>query len=406
MTVSPAYGHYEGAIGTDIRRSFQLYGGSHECHYLHMWCPTEIGGDPNTTKIGVDRIFVQNQVAFERAGMYGEPGGHDYFDNLFRFALFSWAAVEAPLILPAIAPFGEKVIFIANDWQTGLVPLIIASHYRRWRVYEQARCLFIIHNMGYHGNFPNPQMYNYDLPDPRETPKWTFQDLGLADDLLYDVYKYNFPPEERGDGGEVDDGECCKLLMGAIHISDRIVTVSPSYKEEIQTPQGGKGLDEKIKQRSNRWVSMTSLDITRASPTLFLMPCLPWPFPLPRFDGILNGIDTTEWDPMTDKHLAAPFNVDDVSGKAVCKADVQERLGLHLDPKKPLVVFIGRLDPQKGIDVIQVCVNIHFVFVLFCCCVVLCCVVFCSVLFLYLIFCVSCVFVPLMAFARSRSPLR
>lgn len=62
---------------------------------------------------------------------------------------------------------------------------------------------------------------------------------------------------------------------------------------------------------------------------------------------------------MTDKHLAAPFNVDDVSGKAVCKADVQERLGLHIDPAKPLVVFIGRLDPQKGIDVIQVCSNIY-----------------------------------------------
>lgn len=162
--------------------------------------------------------------------------------------------------------------------------------------------------MGYHGNFPNPQMYNYDLAEPRDTPKWSFCDrkgascllkhhsatplpppvppvplrtilaqtvllpssppprhpsfaftglttsslasglqpppspppgsqpppaVGLADNLLYDVYKYVFAPQDRGDGGVVDDGECCKLLMGAIHIADRVVTVSPSYKEEV-----------------------------------------------------------------------------------------------------------------------------------------------------------------------------
>mmetsp|Transcript_15598 Transcript_15598/g.35967 ORF Transcript_15598/g.35967 Transcript_15598/m.35967 type:complete len:737 (-) Transcript_15598:235-2445(-) len=321
MTVAPSYTHYEGAMPTEVRRSFCLYGGDHEVHYTHMWCPTEVGGDPNTTKIGVDRIFVQNGC-FERAGMYGDPGGHEYFDNMFRFALFSWAAVEAPLLLPTIAPFGEKVIFIANDWQTGLVPLILASHYRRWRVFEPARCLFIIHNMGYQGNFPNPQMYNYDLEDPRETPKWSFMDLGLADNLLYDVYKYVFPEEDRGDKGEVDDGECCKLLMGAIHIADRIVTVSPSYKEEVMTT-GGWGLQEKVRARQSR------------------------------FDGILNGIDTTEWDPMTDKHLAGKYDVHDRTGKAACKADVQAALGLNVDPKAPLIAFIGRLAPQKGIDVIE-----------------------------------------------------
>eukprot|EP00283_Hemiselmis_rufescens_P004277 CAMPEP_0173428992 /NCGR_PEP_ID=MMETSP1357-20121228/7817_1 /TAXON_ID=77926 /ORGANISM="Hemiselmis rufescens, Strain PCC563" /LENGTH=737 /DNA_ID=CAMNT_0014393101 /DNA_START=137 /DNA_END=2353 /DNA_ORIENTATION=+ len=321
MTVAPSYTHYEGAMPTEIRRSFTLYGGTHEVHYTHMWCPTEVGGDPNTTKIGVDRIFVQNGC-FERAGMYGDPGGHEYFDNMFRFALFSWAAVEAPLLLPSVAPFGEKVIFIANDWQTGLVPLIIASHYRRWRVYEPARCLFIIHNMGYQGNFPNPQMYNYDLDDPRDTPKWSFQDLGLADNLLYDVYKYVFPEEDRGDKGEVDDGECCKLLMGAIHIADRIVTVSPSYKEEVMTT-GGWGLQEKVRCRQSR------------------------------FDGILNGIDTNEWDPMTDKHLVGKYNVENRTGKALCKADIQASLGLNVNPDVPLIAFIGRLAPQKGIDVLE-----------------------------------------------------
>lgn len=322
MTVSPSYRHYEGAMPTDIRKTFTLYGGSHEVHYTHMWCPTEVGGDPNTTKIGVDRIFVQNGC-FERAGMYGDPGGHEYFDNLFRFALFSWAAVEAPLLLPAVAPFGEKVIFIANDWQTGLVPLILSSHYRRWRVYEPARCLFIIHNMGYHGNFPNPQMYNYNLPDPRHTPKWTFCDLGLADNLFYDLYKWIFPPEERGDGGVVDDGECVKLLMGGIMMADRVVTVSPAYKEEVLSDQGGWGLQEKVRSRNAR------------------------------FDGILNGIDTEEWDPAKDEHLVAHYNAKDTAGKQKCKLDLQAALGLEQDVNKPLIAFIGRLAPQKGIDLIE-----------------------------------------------------
>ena len=175
MTVAPAYKQYDGAQGTDIRKTFNLYGFGTEVHYLHKWRNTS-QDDP---EMGVDEVFVQNQCCFERAGMYGDPGSHDYFDNLYRFAILCWAALEAPLVLPAATPFGERVVFIANDWQTGLLPLILTSHYRRWRCYGPARCLFVVHNMGYHGNFPNPLMYNYDLPDPRDTPKWDLQDIGL-----------------------------------------------------------------------------------------------------------------------------------------------------------------------------------------------------------------------------------
>ncbi|MGB1603254.1 MAG: glycogen/starch synthase [Promethearchaeia archaeon] len=175
MTVAPAYKQYDGAQGTDIRKTFNLYGFGTEVHYLHKWRNTS----QDNLEMGVDEVFVQNQCCFERAGMYGDPGSHDYFDNLYRFAILCWAALEAPLVLPAATPFGERVVFIANDWQTGLLPLILTSHYRRWRCYAPARCLFVVHNMGYHGNFPNPLMYNYDLPDPRDTPKWDLQDIGL-----------------------------------------------------------------------------------------------------------------------------------------------------------------------------------------------------------------------------------
>jgi len=321
MTVSPAYkGNYEGAVATEVRKKFTLYGNAHDVHYTHLWRPTDPTGEDET--MGVDHVFVQNHN-FERAGMYGDPGGYDYFDNLFRFALLSWAGVEAPLLLPTIAPFGERVVFVANDWQTGLVPLILTSHYRRWRVFGPARCLFVIHNMGYHGNFPNPQMYNYDLPDPRLTPKWSFCDLGLRDNAYYDMYKWVFPPDERGDKGVVDDGECAKLLLGAIRMADRVVTVSPSYREEILSDLGGWKLQHDTRARQDK------------------------------LDGILNGIDTDEWDPARDRHLAAPYSAADPSGKAACKAALQAALGLRQDPAAPLLCFIGRLAPQKGIDVLE-----------------------------------------------------
>jgi len=322
MTVAPAYKQYDGAEGTEIRKHFNMYGFTTEVHYLHKFLPTDRSAKPNPA-MGVDQVFVQNQACFERAGMYGDPGSWDYFDNLYRFAVLCWAALEAPLVLPTTVPFGEKVVFIANDWQTGLVPLLLASHYRRWRCYGPARCLFVIHNMGYHGNFPNPLMYNYDLEDPRDTPKWSLTDLGLKDDAYYDQFKFVFPPEARGDNGLVDDGECFKTLLGGIMMADRVVTVSPSYKEEIKTDGGGWGLQHHVGQRNDR------------------------------LDGILNGIDTDEWNPETDPLIPFHYSVKNQTGKALVKAKVQEALGLRVEPDAPLVAFIGRLAEQKGIDVIE-----------------------------------------------------
>jgi glycogen synthase len=144
-----------------------LWGGGHEVQYWHKWEPA--GVDANGNETGVDRVFV-DQHCFHRPGMYGE-WGKDYGDNLFRFALFAWAGLEAPLCMPPIAPFGEDVVFLANDWQTGLVPLIMTSHYRRYRCFGNARVIFVVHNMGYHGVYPNPPRW--------EVPKYSFMNLGL-----------------------------------------------------------------------------------------------------------------------------------------------------------------------------------------------------------------------------------
>eukprot|EP00802_Teleaulax_amphioxeia_P007215 Tamp_07221.p1 GENE.Tamp_07221~~Tamp_07221.p1 ORF type:complete len:746 (+),score=180.62 Tamp_07221:72-2309(+) len=313
MTIIPMYGDYEGAVPTGIHRGFGLFGQGHTVQYFHKWLP--LGKDRWGNESGVDHVFVEHPC-YRRPGMYGE-WGQDYEDNLMRFALFSWAAIEAPLCVPAAVPFGDDVIFLANDWQTGLVPLILTSHYRRHRALSNARCIFTVHNMGYQGVYPNPPTW--------EVPKFSLMDFGLRDQAYYDRYLWTFPIDERPSKGRDprDDGEAIKLLRGGIEMADRVVTVAPSYKDEMQSLEGGFGLHEAARGRSYH------------------------------LDGILNGIDITEWDPSKDHRLPAHYTSDDMRNKSVCKQALQEELGLEQKPDTPLVVFIGRLAPQKGVDLIE-----------------------------------------------------
>jgi len=118
MTVIPMYGDYEGAMPTGIHRGFGLFGGGHTVQYFHKWVP--LGTDRWGNETGVDNVFVDHPC-FRRPGMYGE-WGKDYEDNLMRFGLFSWAAIEAPLCVPGAVPFGDDVIYVANDWQVCIQP--------------------------------------------------------------------------------------------------------------------------------------------------------------------------------------------------------------------------------------------------------------------------------------------
>jgi len=313
MTVMPMYGYYEGAVQTGIKRDFYLWGGTHNVEYWHKWEPCGVDDEGNAT--GVDRVFVDHPC-YHRPGMYGE-WGMDYGDNLFRFALFSWASLEAALCVPAICPFGEDVTFIANDWQSGLVPLILASNYRRWRVFNQARSIFVVHNMGYHGVYPNPPTW--------DSPKFSFTDLGLRDNAYYECYQWTFPIDERPSKGRDprDTGEAIKLLRGGIEMADRVVTVAPSYKDEIMSFEGGWGMHDTPRGRSYH------------------------------LDGILNGIDVEEWNPATDPHIVHTYSAENMTNKTACKQALQFQLGLDQKPNTPLVAFIGRLAPQKGVDLIE-----------------------------------------------------
>lgn len=316
MSIAPLYGKpgvagYQGVKPTGVKSTFGFSGefyteGGHTVEYCH--CFESVGGEK-----GVDHVFVQH-ASYDRASMYGE-GGQDYGDNLFRFALFAWAALEAPLVVPCGGvPYGEDVVFLANDWQAGFVPLILSSHFRRYKVYTKARVIFDIHNMGYQGTFPNPPFsgaVNFD-----------FSMFGLRDDAYYDRYFWVFPEDQRCHA--LDKGEAIKMLKGGIEMSDRVITVSPSYCQEIMTDEGAWG--------------MKAVTCGRYQDTC----------------GILNGIDMSEWDPSNDKFLLPiKYSKDDPSGKALAKEALQKALGLEVDPNKPLLAFIGRLSHQKGVDLIE-----------------------------------------------------
>ena len=183
-------------------------------------------------------------------------------------------------------------VFHIHDWQTSLLPVYRNQYYRDRPSIGRAGVVLTIHNLAYQGLFPPEALAALDLPAT------IFHLDGL------EFY------------GHVN------FLKGGIVFSDKISTVSPTYAREIQTRELGAGLDGLLRHRSADLV------------------------------GILNGIDTSLWSPGTDKALPAHFTASKLAGKAENKRALQQSLGLEVSEAAPLVAAIGRLDPQKGFDLI------------------------------------------------------
>ncbi|CAI5526397.1 unnamed protein product, partial [Closterium sp. Naga37s-1] len=298
MVVAPRYMNgvtdklYAGAFDCQCRIKCFLSEGEHEVAFFHEF------------RDGVDFVFVDHPSYHRPGTPYGDSRGA-FGDNQFRFALLCHAACEAPLQLPFGGfTYGEKVVFVANDWHAGLVPVLVAAKYRRYGVYKDARTIIAIHNLAHQG----------------VEAAYTFGSLGVPGEW-YGALEWVFPEWARKHA--LDKGEAVNILKGAIVTSDRVLTVSQGYAWEITTGEGGWGLDGLLRGRS-----------------IVL-------------NGVTNGIDTVEWNPATDKHIPSQFTAEDLEGKAECKAALQKELGLAVRPEVPLIGFIGRLDWQKGPDVIQ-----------------------------------------------------
>jgi starch synthase len=214
--------------------------------------------------------------------------GKDYDDNCERFVFFDRAVLETIKALDL-----RPDVIHCNDWQTGLIPVYLKTVYQRVPELSSAGVLLTIHNLAYLGLFPH----------------WEMALTGL------DWHLFNWRQLEF-------HGKLCFMKAGLV-FADALSAVSPTYAREIQTPRLGSGLEDLLRYR-------------RAD--LF---------------GIVNGIDTEAWSPSHELMLAARYDAASVSeGKASCKAWLQRKSGLAERPGVPMFAQIGRLDPQKGWDLL------------------------------------------------------
>ena len=254
--------------------------------YVSLGWRNEYCGLEKLEHDGVTYMFIDNERYFARDYPYG------FFDDGERFAFFSKAITESLQHLPAGF---ECDILHCNDWQTALAPVFLREFYQGLPLYDRVKTVFSIHNVAFQGQFSDTVME--DILGVAHIP-------AAASQLRCDACSINY-------------------MMGALRYADAITTVSPTYANEIQTPEFGEGLDGVLRERSYA------------------------------LQGILNGIDVAGFDPATDKRIAANYTVEDRSGKAVCKAKLQEELGLEVRDDRPLMVMVTRLTRQKGMDLVM-----------------------------------------------------
>lgn len=254
--------------------------------YVSLGWRNEYCGLEKLEHDGVTYMFIDNERYFARDYPYG------FFDDGERFAFFSKAITESLQHLPAGF---ECDILHCNDWQTALAPVFLREFYQGLPLYDRVKTVFSIHNVAFQGQFSDTVME--DILGVAHIP-------AAASQLRCDACSINY-------------------MLGALRYADAITTVSPTYANEIQTPEFGEGLDGVLRERSYA------------------------------LQGILNGIDVAGFDPATDKRIAAKYTVEDRSGKAVCKAKLQEELGLEVRDDRPLMVMVTRLTRQKGLDLVM-----------------------------------------------------
>ncbi|TYG91584.1 hypothetical protein ES288_A12G273900v1 [Gossypium darwinii] len=299
MTVSPRYDQYMDAWDTSVLVEVKVGDKIETVRFFHCY------------KRGVDRVFVDHPMFLEKvwgktgSKIYGPNAGVDYKDNQLRFSLLCQAALEAPKVLNLntnryfSGPYGEDVIFIANDWHTGLLPCYLKSMYQSRDIYMNAKVAFCIHNIAYQGRFPFSDFSVLNLPD-RFKSSFDFFD--------------GYPKPIKG--------RKINWMKAGILESDKVLTVSPYYAQELISGEDkGVELDNIIRKTG--------------------------------ITGIVNGMDVQEWNPATDQHINVQYDASTVmDAKPILKETLQAEMGLHCDRNVPVVGFIGRLEEQKGSDVL------------------------------------------------------
>ncbi|MGH9845088.1 MAG: glycogen synthase [Blastocatellia bacterium] len=236
---------------------------------------------------GAPVYFIDNAEYFGVGYIYGS-GNWD----VERFAFFSRACLELAKRI-ASDTGGPPDLIHCNDWQTGFIPVHLATTYSQDPFFARTATLFTIHNLAYQGFF-----------DRNMLPKFGF----------------GWPSFSQEDYSRMQFHNAASAMKGGLDYATALSTVSPKYAREIQTPEFGNKLDGLLRWRRGDLL------------------------------GILNGVDYSEWNPETDQHIAANYSIHNLDGKLACKRDLLERYHLPVDPEKPVVAIVTRLTSQKGID--------------------------------------------------------
>ena len=227
---------------------------------------------------GIDYYFLDNLYYFDRPELYG------YFDDGERFAFYQQAVIELM----------EKIDFIPdvmhlNDYHTSFIPCLLKEKYRWIQKFSKIRTVLTIHNIEFQGQY----------------------DRGI----LYDLFGMG---SERYDDGSIRFNDCVNFMKAGILYADRVTTVSPSYAEEIKTPEFGAGLDVILRMESGK------------------------------LSGIVNGIDYDTFDPAKDPALFANYDQRHLDKKIENKVQLQKYLELPVRPEVPVIGIVSRLTYQKG----------------------------------------------------------
>jgi starch synthase len=258
---------------------------------FHGWRMVKMGwrslyaGLYSTELDGVTYYFVDNEYYFNFEQVYVE-----YVFDMERYCFFQRAVLD---FLGDFLQF-EPDILHCNDWQTGMMPMLLEAQYKAIGIHTDMKTVFTIHNLKYQGIHGLNTIKDYlELPD-----RYFSDELSLKDGAV------NF-------------------MKAGIVFANSVTTVSPTYAYEIMTDYYGEGLNDTLQRHAYK------------------------------VSGILNGIDVKEYNPSTDKLILQNYSFPEYAeGKAACKAALQKRLGLAVNADAPLCVMISRLVDQKGLDLI------------------------------------------------------
>ncbi|MFC7060969.1 glycogen synthase GlgA [Halobacillus seohaensis] len=230
---------------------------------------------------GIIVYFIDNEYYFKRSNLYG------YDDEAERFVFFNKAIMEMIRKME-----WKPDVLHCHDWQSGLIPVLLHTHYGNDPYFHDMKTVFTIHNLKYQGVYPDAVLY--DL-------------LGLDEHMMTT-------------GGLEFFGNI-NFMKAALNFADHITTVSETYAKEIQTPYYGENLDGVLRERSRK------------------------------ISGIVNGIDVQAYNPLKDQSLAFPYR-SSLMKKAQNKMWLQEELGLPVNKDIPMIGIVSRLVEQKGFDLV------------------------------------------------------